>query len=310
MSEKFAISNCNINSLRLGYEGEMKSEPQYLAPWYKGSGKLQNKAAIITGGDSGIGRSVSILFAREGASVAIVYHKSHGDADHTKRMCEKENAVGKVLTIAADVSSQSECKRIVHEVVEKFGTVGTSTKANQFYIPLVPSYFIFILDILVNHAGRQEMAEDVREITETQLDATFRTNVYSMFFMTQECLNHMKAGSCIINTTSIVGFKGNPLLIDYTASKGATQSYTYALSNSLISKGIRVNAVAPGPIWTPFIPSTFPAEKVGKFGAETGIGRPGQPEEVAPAYVFLASHDSSYISGQTIHVNGGMVVGA
>jgi NAD(P)-dependent dehydrogenase (short-subunit alcohol dehydrogenase family) len=156
----------------------------------------------------------------------------------------------------------------------------------------------------------QVMQDDVRDITEEQLDGTFRTNVYSMFFMAQECLQYMKPGSCIINTTSVVGFKGNPSLMDYTATKGAAQSWTYALSNSLVSKGIRVNAVAPGPIWTPFIPSSFPAEKVGKFGSDVPMGRPGQPEEVAPAYVFLASHDASYISGQTIHVNGGVVVAA
>lgn len=154
------------------------------------------------------------------------------------------------------------------------------------------------------------MAGDIRQITEQQLDKTFRTNVYSMFFLTQEALNYMNPGSCIINTTSVVGFKGHPDLLDYTATKGAAQSWTYALSNNLVSKGIRVNAVAPGPIWTPFIPSTFPAERVGKFGSESPMGRPGQPEEVAPAYVFLASLDSAYISGQTIHVNGGMVVGA
>jgi NAD(P)-dependent dehydrogenase (short-subunit alcohol dehydrogenase family) len=266
-----------------GAEHKMEPEPQYMNPQYKGSGKLQDKVAIITGGDSGIGRSVAILFGREGCKgVVIVYQKNHEDANKTKELVEKEGA--KCCAIAGDVSKKSFCEDVVAQTIQKFGQ----------------------LDILVNHAGVQYQATKFEDITEENLDHTMKVNVYGYVFMTQVCLPHMKQGSCIINTTSVNAYKGNKTLMDYTASKGADRALTYSLAQTLVEKGIRVNAVAPGPIWTPFIPSTFDAEHVKNFGQNAPMKRAGQPEEVAPAYVFLASNAcSSYITGQTIHVNGG-----
>jgi NAD(P)-dependent dehydrogenase (short-subunit alcohol dehydrogenase family) len=262
----------------------MEPEPKYSAPLYKGSGKLKGKVAIITGGDSGIGRSVSVLYGREGANVAIIYHKNHEDAEKTKKEVEKEGA--KCILIPGDVTSKKFCEEAVKKCVDTFGK----------------------LDILVNHAGVQWSTDNFLDITEEQLDKTMKTNVYSYFFMAQAALPHLKEGSCIINTSSVNAYKGNEHLMDYSTTKGANRVFTYSLASNLVSKGIRVNAVAPGPIWTPFIPGSFPAEKVKDFGKSAPMGRAGQPEEVAPAYVFLASPaDSSYITGQTIHVNGGMI---
>ncbi len=267
-----------------GLESEMTPKPEFYFPEYKGAGKLDGKVALVTGGDSGIGRSVSVLFAREGADVAIIYLNEHDDAHQTKALVEAEGR--RCLLAPGDVGSKSFCTSAVDKTVSTFGK----------------------LDILVNNAAVQFVQQDVEEITEEQLEKTFRTNFYGYFFMAQAALKHMQKGAAIINTTSITAYEGHPLLIDYSSTKGAILSFTRALSQSLAEKGIRVNAVAPGPIWTPLIPATFPADKVAKFGKDTPMGRPGQPEEVAPSYVFLASQDASYISGQTIHPNGGQVV--
>lgn len=268
-----------------GAEHEMNPQPMFQAADYKGSGKLQDKVAIITGADSGIGRSVAILFAREGANVSIIYHEQHEDAKKTKEFVEKEGR--SCLLIAGDVKMKSFCQEAVEKTVQQFGK----------------------LDILVNHAGVQWVKENLEDISEEQLDITFRTNVYSYFFMSQAALKHLKEGSSIINTTSINAYKGHPNLIDYSSTKGANLAFIRSLSQNLASKGIRVNGVAPGPIWTPFIPSSFPAEKVKTFGTDTPLGRAGQPEECAPSYVFLASNcDSSYFTGQVLHPNGGYVI--
>jgi NAD(P)-dependent dehydrogenase (short-subunit alcohol dehydrogenase family) len=270
-------------SVHPGAEHKLDPEPQYMNPGYKGSGKLKDKVAIITGGDSGIGRSVSILYGREGCKgVVIVYRKNHEDANKTKELVEKEGA--KCTVIAGDVSKKEFCNQVVQQCLKEYGQ----------------------LDILVNHAGVQYVANTLEEITEEHLDETMKCNVYAYFFMAQAALPHMKEGAAIINTTSVNAYKGHTTLIDYTATKGANRAFTYALAQNLATKGIRVNAVAPGPIWTPFIPSSFDEEHVKTFGQNAPMKRAGQPEEVAPAYVFLASNAcSSYITGQTIHVNGG-----
>jgi NAD(P)-dependent dehydrogenase (short-subunit alcohol dehydrogenase family) len=267
-----------------GLEHEMKPEPAYDAPWYKGSGKLQDKVALITGGDSGIGRSVAILFAREGCDVAISYLDEHKDAQLTKSLVEKEGR--KCMIIPGDISNSSHCKQMVEQVAQQFGKI----------------------DILVNNAAMQTEQENFEDITEDQLDKTFKTNIYSFFWISQAALKHMKEGSSIINTTSVNAYKGHKTLIDYTSTKGAIVAFTYALASSLVEKGIRVNGVAPGPIWTPLIPSSFDAEHVKKFGQNCPMGRAGQPEECATCYVFLASRDASYISGQVLHPNGGYII--
>ena len=267
-----------------GKEGEMNPRPEFRGEDYKAAGKLQGKVAIITGGDSGIGRSVAVLYAREGADVVILYLDQHQDAEETRRVVEEQGR--QCLAIAGDVADQAVCKKLVDETLAKFGKV----------------------DILVNNAAEQHPQERFEDITQQQWEKTFRTNVFGMFQMTQAVLPHLGKGASIINTTSVTAYKGNPMLIDYSSTKGAIVGFTRALAMSLAERGIRVNGVAPGPIWTPLIPSTFDADKVAEFGANVPLKRPGQPEEVAPAYVYLASSDSSYVSGQVIHVNGGTVV--
>ncbi|WLD94870.1 SDR family oxidoreductase [Alkalihalobacillus sp. AL-G] len=269
-----------------GTEDEMVPKPQQEDPAYKGSGKLAGKKAIITGGDSGIGRAVSILYAKEGADVAVIYLNEHEDANETKRQVEQEGQ--RCLLISGDVGSEIFCKTSVQQVVDEFGAA----------------------DILINNAAEQHPKNGIEEITQDQLERTFRTNIFACFYMVKAVLPHMKKGSTIINTTSVTAYKGNDHLLDYSATKGAMVALTRSLSESLVSKGIRVNGVAPGPIWTPLIPSTFDAQHVGEFGKNTPMGRPGQPDEVAPSYVFLASDDSSYISGQMVHINGGIIVGS
>jgi len=269
-----------------GAEHKMDPEPQYSAPWYKGSNKLQDKVAIITGGDSGIGRSVSILFAREGADVAICYFSNDKDAELTKQLVEKEGR--KCLLLKGDVGDKHSCNSWVEQTMKQFSHI----------------------DILVNNAAVQHYTPDILAVKEEQLIHTFRVNMFGYFFMSQAVLPHLKKDGCIINTHSVVALKGNEMLIDYAATKGGIASFTTSLALQLAPKGIRVNAVAPGPIWTPFIPSAgFPDEVVQKFGSDTPLGRAGQPEEVAPAYVYLASRDASYVTGQTINVNGGTIVG-
>lgn len=267
-----------------GKEGEMIPRPEFRGEDYRAAGKLQGKVAIITGGDSGIGRSVAVLFAREGADVAILYLDQHQDADETRRVVEEQGR--QCLTFAGDVADAAVCRKVVDDTLARFGK----------------------LDILVNNAAEQHPQERFEDITQQQWEKTFRTNVFGMFQMTQAALPHLGQGASIINTTSVTAYKGNPMLIDYSSTKGAIVGFTRALSMSLAERGIRVNGVAPGPIWTPLIPSTFDAEKVAKFGSNVPLKRPGQPDEVAPAYVYLASSDSSYVSGQVIHVNGGTVV--
>ena len=269
---------------RPGIEAEMTPRPKSEDDAHRGSGKLQDKVAIITGGDSGIGRAVAIAFAKEGADVGIVYLNEHQDADETRRMVEEEGR--SCLNIAMDIGVEQNCRLAVEQVVEKYGK----------------------LDILVNNASEQHPQKSIEDITEEQLVRTFRTNVFSYFFMTKHALKHLKEGSCIINTSSVTAYRGSPQLLDYSATKGAEVAFTRSLSQSLAEKGIRVNGVAPGPIWTPLIPSTFPPEKVAKFGQDTPLKRAGQPEEVASCFVFLASDDASYMTGQFLHPNGGEII--
>ncbi|MBD1221766.1 SDR family oxidoreductase [Virgibacillus halodenitrificans] len=267
-----------------GIESKMQPEPEYIRNNYQGSEKLKDKVALITGGDSGIGRAVSVHFAKEGADVAIVYLNEHEDAKETKRLVELEGR--QCLLISGDIGDQSFCESAVTETLDKYKKI----------------------DILINNAAEQHPQGKFLDITSEQLEKTFRTNVFSMFYITKAVLPNLKEGSSIINTSSITAYQGSKDLIDYSATKGAITSFTRSLSEELAEKGIRVNGVAPGPIWTPLIPSTFSKEKVGSFGGNTPMKRPGQPKELAPAYVYLASDDSSYVSGQMIHVNGGIIV--
>lgn len=269
---------------RPGIESEMNPLPIYKREHGVGCGKLNGKVAIVTGGDSGIGRAVSIAFAQEGADISIVYLNEHQDAKDTKRHIEELGQ--KCILINGDLGNEAFCKNVVNETIKAFGH----------------------LDILINNAGEIYAQEKIEDISSQQLEKTFRTNVFSMFYMTKAAVKHLKSGSSIINTTSITAYHASPELIDYSASKGAVRSFTYALSANLISKGIRVNGVAPGPIWTPFIPSFLDKESISNFGSDVPMGRAGQPVEVAPSFVFLASDDASYITGQVLHPNGGEIV--
>lgn len=267
-----------------GIEAEMTPRPKADDAAYRGSGKLQDKVALITGGDSGIGRAVALAFAKEGAHVAIVYLNEHGDAGETKRRVEAEGR--RCLAIAGDVGDEQFCRQTVRQTLTEWGR----------------------LDILVNNAAEQHPQESLEKISAEQLERTFRTNIFSYFFMAKAALPHLPHGGAIINTTSVTAYKGNPQLLDYSATKGAIVAFTRSLSLAVVGRGIRVNGVAPGPIWTPLIPATFPADKVASFGGNVPMQRAGQPEEVAPCYVFLASDDASYMSGQILHPNGGEVV--
>ncbi|MDR6301769.1 SDR family oxidoreductase [Mesonia maritima] len=266
-----------------GNEEKMHPKPEYIRKNYKGSGKLKGKVALITGGDSGIGRSVAVHFAKEGANVAIVYLDEDKDAQITKDLIEKENS--ECLLLKFDITEKKKCKHIIDATVDHFGG----------------------LNIVVNNAAMQFPQDKVEDISEGQLEKTFKTNIYSMFYLVQEAIPHLKENDVIINTGSVTAYLGNKLLLDYSSTKGAIISFTRTLSQILIEKGIRVNAVAPGPIWTPLIPSSF--DSVEDFGKDTPMKRPGQPSELGPAYVFLASEDSSYMTGQVLHINGGKLVG-
>ncbi|MFC4454152.1 SDR family oxidoreductase [Deinococcus sonorensis] len=267
-----------------GRESDMNPKPEYIKPNYRAAGKLEGKVALITGGDSGIGRAVAVHYAREGADVAIIYLEEGDDAQETKRLVEAEGR--RCVTFAGDVGDEQFCQQTVEAVVQQLGH----------------------LDVLVNNAAEQHPQEEITDISEQQLERTFRSNIYGQFFLVKAALPHLKSGATIINTTSVTNYKGSPSLLDYASTKGAIVAFTRSLSGNLVEQGIRVNAVAPGPIWTPLIPSTFPPDKVASFGADVPMKRPGQPSEVAPCYVFLASDDSSYISGQVLHPNGGEVV--
>ncbi|WP_309087908.1 SDR family oxidoreductase [Domibacillus sp.] len=264
-----------------GIESEMTPEPLYDDPNYKGSGKLAGKVALITGGDSGIGRAVAVAFAKEGANVAIAYLNEESDAKKTVEIVESYGV--KAMHKATDVSKVENCRKLVEDVVAEFGG----------------------LNILVNNAAKQFPTKNFLEISPEQLQETFQTNIFSMFYMSQAALPHLTEGDAIINTSSVTAYRGSPELIDYSSTKGAITTFTRSLSANLVEKGIRVNSVAPGPIWTPLIPATFDEKKVGKHGDSTPMKRMGQPSENAPAYVYLASNDSTYVTGQTIHVNGG-----
>jgi NAD(P)-dependent dehydrogenase (short-subunit alcohol dehydrogenase family) len=266
-----------------GRESEMTPRPDY-RPKYPGVGKLKDKVALITGGDSGIGRAVAVAMAREGARIVLVYLDEHDDARETVRLVEQEGS--RATSIAGDIGEEALCREAVERTLATFGR----------------------LDILVNNAAEQHVTEEPLEIPAEQLERTFRTNVFGYFYMTKAALRHMESGGTIINTTSVTAYKGNKELIDYASTRGAIVAFTRSLSQAVLDRGIRVNAVAPGPIWTPLIPASFEAEKVSKHGQSAPMQRAGEPNEVAPCYVFLASDDGSYMSGQVLHPNGGTVV--
>jgi NAD(P)-dependent dehydrogenase (short-subunit alcohol dehydrogenase family) len=271
-----------------GEEAKLKPRPRYEAPLYAGAGKLKEKVALITGGDSGIGRAVAVLFAREGADVAFTFLKEEKrDADETKRAIEAEGT--RAFPLSGDVRDPKVCKKLVEKTVDEFGK----------------------LDILVNNAAFQQHQESLEEVTEEQWDRTFKTNIYGYFYMTKAALPHLEEGSAIVNTGSITGLEGSKELLDYSSTKGAIHAFTKSLAQSLVERGIRVNCVAPGPVWTPLNPADKKAEDVAKFGADTPLKRPAQPEEIAPAYVYFASEvDSSYVTGEILTLLGGETTAA
>lgn len=265
-----------------GSEYKMDPQPVIIRENYKGSEKLKDKSVLITGGDSGIGRSIAVHFAREGANIAIIYLKEDEDAIETMKLVKNEGR--KCLIIEGDLKHEDFCKSSISACVKEFKG----------------------LDIVINNAAFQNPKDCIQEITTSQLHKTFETNIYPCFYIIKEAVQHLKKGDAIINTTSVTAYRGSEHLLDYSSTKGAIVSFTRSLSKMLASKGIRVNAVAPGPIWTPLIPSTF--NDVSDFGKDTPLGRAGQPSEVAPAFVYLASEDSSYVTGQVLHVNGGEII--
>lgn len=267
-----------------GLEGPMHPDPRAVDRAYRGSGKLKDRVAIVTGADSGIGRAIASFFAKEGADVAIVYLNETKDAEGSRELVEQEGR--DCLLIPGDLGDRRFSESVVRKVVDHYGK----------------------LHILVNNAGEQHPRKSLEEITQEQLERTFQTNFFGLFYLTQAALPHLNSGASIINTASVTAYQGNQELLDYSATKGAIVAFTRSLALNLASRGIRVNAVAPGPVWTPLIPSTFSAETVSRFGSQTPLGRPGQPEEIAPSYVFLASDDASYMTGQVLHPNGGEMV--
>lgn len=267
-----------------GHESKLEPKPEW-QPRYPGSGRLEGKVAIVTGGDSGIGRAVAALYAREGADIAIAYLLEDDDAAETKRIVEAEGR--RAVAIRADLGSREACEQVVRETIDAFGRI----------------------DVLVNNAGEQHPDKDITDITEEQLKRTFQTNIFAMFYLVQAARPHLKAGAAIINCTSVTMYQGSKELLDYSATKGAITAFTRSLSENLVGEGIRVNAVAPGPIWTPLNPCGGASpEKLEDFGKNTPMGRPGQPNEVAPSFLFLACEDASYMSGQVLHPNGGIIV--
>lgn len=269
---------------RPGKQHQMQQQPESVKPNYHGSGKLTGKVVLITGGDSGIGRAIAILAAMEGADIVISYLEENKDAERTQKMVEKQGR--RCLRVVGDIGSESACKQLLDDVLKTFGR----------------------LDVLINNAAEQHPQKSLLDVSSEQLERTFRTNVFAMFYLTKAALPHLSEGASIINTTSVTAYQGNPELLDYSSTKAAIVGFTRSLSQAVVDQGIRVNAVAPGPIWTPLIPSTFPPEHVEQFGKQTPMKRSGEPSEVAPAFIFLASDDASYITGQVIHVNGGTIV--
>lgn len=267
-----------------GLESEMVPRPQSEKATHRGSGKLKDKVVLITGGDSGIGRAAAIACAKEGADIVIVYFNEHDDARETSREVEQEGR--RCLLLAGDIGQEVFCLQVIERAIHEFQH----------------------LDVLINNAAVQYPQKDIQDITAEQLEKTFRTNIFSFFFMVKAALPHLKEGSAIINTTSVTAYRGSPSLLDYSSTKGAIVAFTRSLSINLASRKIRVNGVAPGPIWTPLIPASFDAQHVAEFGSDVPMKRAGQPSEVAPCYVFLASEDSSYMSGQVLHPNGGEVI--
>lgn len=283
-SEGKAINPPQTQDHQPGLETKMHPAPDYM-PKFAGSGRLAGKVAIITGGDSGIGRACAVLFAREGAEVALVYLEETEDAKITADAVADEGKTA--LLIRGDVGDKGFCDNVVGKVIEEFGK----------------------LDILVNNAAEQHPQEELTDISAEQLQHTFQTNIFAYFYLTQAAMPYLSSGAAIVNTTSVTAYRGSPTLLDYSSTKGAIVAFTRALSGNLAEKGIRVNAVAPGPIWTPLIPATFNAEKVAEFGSTQPMKRAGQPYEVATCHLFLASDESSYLSGQVLHPNGGEIVG-
>lgn len=284
MSDKTTKNNQDHKQSMPVNENDMDPKPVYDKPSFKGCGRLKDKVAIITGGDSGIGRAIAVAYAKEGAKVAIVYNDSDEDAQKTKEVVESYQ--GEILLIKGDLRDSAFSYEIVNQTIAAFSRI----------------------DILINNAAEQHPKKSVLDISDEQLETTFKTNVFAMFYLTKAVLRHLKEGSCIINTSSITSYRGNPVLLDYSATKGAINSFTRSLAINLADKKIRVNQVVPGPIWTPLIPSTFDEESVNTFGQDTLMQRPGQPVELAESYVFLASDGASYITGQSIHVNGGDII--
>jgi len=269
---------------RPGREHKMVPRPKVALPEYRGSGKLRDKVALISGGDSGIGRAAAVLFAREGADVCITYLNEHKDAKETQRLIEREGR--RCLAIPGDIRSESHCRKAVEKTIKQFHR----------------------LDILVNNAAEQHPQEDIVKITSDQLRRTFETNIFSYFYFVKAAMKHLKRGSTIINTTSVTAYRCSEHLLDYSSTKGAIVAFTRSLAKALAEEGIRVNGVAPGPIWTPLIPSTFSRDEVAEFGQAVPLKRAGEPMEVAPCFVFLAATDSNYMTGQILHPNGGEVV--
>jgi NAD(P)-dependent dehydrogenase (short-subunit alcohol dehydrogenase family) len=269
-----------------GVEQEMSPSPRSTMARYRAEARLDGKVAIVSGGDSGIGRAVAVGFAKEGAHVAIAYLDEHDDAAETLRLVEQTGQRG--ITVPGDVGNSDFCREVARQAIQAFGRI----------------------DILVNNAAEQHVVEELEDLTDQQLERTFRTNIFSQFFLSRAVLPHLQSGAAIVNTTSVTAYQGSPALLDYASTKGAIVAFTRSLAKQLLPRGIRVNAVAPGPIWTPLIPASYDEEKTAKHGQNAPMGRAGQPDEVAPCYIFLASEDASYMTGQVMHPNGGTVVNA